>query len=364
VTTHALLPLTYDECRARFRQAASAAGHQVDAHPIDPRGPHGQELTIDVVSIGSDRPRRALTVLSGVHGVEGYLNAQLQTDLLGRLDPGSLPDDVAVVLVHAVNPWGMAWWRRQNESNVDLNRNWRRSSIEPQHNDAYDTLHAIACPHTPELPSVSELMVEAMAIVEERGLAWVRDAITLGQYRHPDGLHCGGTRTEASNEILAAVVEQRLHGVERSLAVDLHTGHGPRGAVTLLSDEHEGSDQDQFLRTHFGADRVMATVANPDADTGTKSGQIASGFGQLLAGAVHHATSVEFGTTSDDEQLAATYLESWVHHHGDRSNPHHAAAIWAYRCCFTPSDPEWETACLASGASLLDAAVDAVQTWA
>lgn len=363
MTATGQLPLTYDECRARFWHAAAAAGHRVTAHPIEARGPHGQELTVDVVAIGPDRPRRALTVLSGVHGVEGFVSSQLQVDLLGRLDPASLPADVAVVLVHAVNPWGMAWWRRQNEANVDLNRNWRRSASEPVHNDAYDVLHPLACPDTPELPSIEDLLVDALELVATHGMAWVRDGITVGQYRHPDGLHYGGLETEPSNLILETIVGEHLAGVERSLAIDLHTGHGPSGAITLLSDEPEGSAQDRFLRQHLGAERVMATVANPTASTGTKTGQIASGFAALLHGAIHHATTVEFGTAPDEEQLAATYVESWVYRHGDRGDPSHAAAIWAYRCCFTPPDPAWEATCLASGADLLDRAVEAVRSW-
>ncbi|MBX3284124.1 MAG: DUF2817 domain-containing protein, partial [Actinobacteria bacterium] len=338
-------------------------GARTEAHPIEARGPHGQDLTIDVAVVGATAPARALTVLSGVHGVEGFVNSQLQVDLLGRLASSPPPDDVAVVLVHAVNPWGMAWWRRQNESNVDLNRNWRRSEVEPVHNDPYDELHPLACPDTPDLPSVDDLLDRAMALVEERGLTWVRDAITVGQYRHPDGLHYGGARTEASNLVLEQVVIRHLRGVEHSLVLDLHTGHGPSGRITLLSDEPEGTPQDRFLRERFGTDRVLATVANPDATTATKSGQIGSGFADLLPGTVHHATSVEFGTVPDDAQLVATYLESWVARHGDRSDPDHLAAVWAYRDCFTPPDPAWEATCLLAGAALLDDAVAAVATW-
>ncbi|MCU0271242.1 MAG: M14 family metallopeptidase [Acidimicrobiales bacterium] len=362
------LPLTYDECRARFRRVASELRLPVWSHTIDPPGPSGQRLAIDAVRIGAARPRRALTVLSGVHGVEGFLGSALQCRLVqtvvGRAASGTLPDDVAVVVVHAVNPWGMAWWRRQNESNVDLNRNWRRDTLEPAHNEAYDELHPYACPDTAELPSVEALVVDALRLVDERGLAWVRDGITRGQYRHADGLHYGGERTEASNRFLEEVVTEHVGGVELALTLDLHTGHGPRGAVTLLSDQPPGSDQDGFLREHFGPDRVEATVDNPDATTGPKSGQIANGFRQLLGGAVAHATSVEFGTSADEEQLAATYLESWVHRHGDREDPVHADVVWAYRCCFTPDDPVWEATCLAAGADVLDRAVDAVAGWA
>ncbi|MEZ5145158.1 MAG: DUF2817 domain-containing protein [Acidimicrobiales bacterium] len=357
------LPLTYDECRARFRRAATEAGLEVRPHPIDATGPEGQVLTVDSLWFGATRPRRALTVMSGVHGVEGFVGSTLQCDLLGRLDRDALPDDVGVLLVHAVNPWGMAWWRRQNEHNVDLNRNWRRDELEPRHNDAYDELHAHACPESPTMPSVDELLVTAAALVEERGLVWVRDGITLGQYRHPTGLHFGGDRTEASTRIVQDLVTEHLVGVEKALTLDLHTGHGPRGAVTLLSDQPSGSPQDDLLRHHFGADRVEATTDNPDATTGTKSGQIANGFRQLLGDADYASSSVEFGTASDEEQLVATFLESWVHRCGDRSDPAQASVVWAYRSCFTPDDAEWERRCLTTGRDVLDRGVEAVASW-
>lgn len=359
----ASLPLTYLECRARFRRAASARGVTVDVYALDGHGPDGEELTIDVVHLGPRRPQRALTVLSGVHGVEGFVTSTIQTDLLERLDPKRLPEGVAVVLVHAVNPWGMAWWRRQNEHNVDLNRNWRRSDVEPQHNDAYDVIHPIACPDTPELPSVEALLERATAVVAERGLPWVRDAITVGQYRHPDGLHYGGARTEASNRALEEIVHEHLAGVDRSLVLDLHTGHGPSGAVTLLSDQPPGSAADELLRRAFPDVEVMATVDNAEATTGRKSGQIAAGMADLLPGAAHVATAVEFGTTPDEEQLVATYLESWVHRRGDRRIPAHAAAVWRYRCCFTPEDPAWADACRRHGARLIGQGVAALATW-
>ena len=352
------LPLTYDECRARFRRAATEAGLAVESQAIEDRGPDGQVLTVDAVRLGPQRPRRALTLLSGVHGVEGFAPSTLQADLLDRLDPARLPDDLGVLVVHAVNPWGMAWWRRQNEHNVDLNRNWRRSEVEPVHNDAYDELHHLACPDTPALPSVDDLLVDAMALVAEHGLEWVRDAITTGQYRHPDGLHYGGAETEPSNRIVQDLVARHLIGVEWALTLDLHTGHGPSGEITLLSDQPPGSPQDAVLAEVAGdVGRVEATTGNPAATTGVKSGQIGNGIGALLDGAEHHASSVELGTAPDEEQLAATYLESWVHRHGDRDDPEHAAVAWRYRCCFTPDDPGWEATVLAGGRRLLDRAV-------
>jgi predicted deacylase len=357
------LPLTYDECRARFRRSAVDCGLAHESHPIAARGPEGQELTIELVAIGPRHPRRAAVILSGVHGVEGFAASHAQCDLLERLAGRPLADATGVILVHAVNPWGMAWGRRQNESNVDLNRNWRRTDFEPLPNDAYDELHSLACPDTPEPPAVDDLLQVAGRFVTERGLEWVRNGLTGGQYRHPDGLHYGGAHTEASNRVLEDQVVPRLAGVEHLVVVDLHTGHGPFAALTLLSDASPGTDQDRFFAAHFPGIRVETSTGDPSATTGPKQGQIANGIRDHARahGANAWSTSVEVGTVPDTEQLVATYLEQWVHRCGDPAHPDHAAIKRRYRSCFTPDDEEWETAALDGFARVLDLAVAAVE---
>lgn len=355
------LPLTYDESRARFRRAAADAGLAVEAHPIAARGPFGQELTIDVAQLGAAAPRRALVVLSGVHGVEGFAPAEAQAELLLRHPELGLPDDVGVVLVHAVNPWGMAHGRRQNEANVDLNRNWRRDEVDPRHNAAYDELHHLACPDAEQLPTGEDLLATIGPVVAERGEAWIRAAITTGQYRHPDGLHYGGERTEASNQVLQAELPPRLASAEKVLVLDLHTGHGPRGEIVLLSAQPPGSDQDRFLRSAFGT--VEATEGDPSATATTKSGSIANGLGALVPRSECHAVVLEVGTAGDLEQLVATYQEQWVHRRGDLSDPAHQAARDRYRDCFTPDDPAWEAAARTGLRTHLDRALAAVCAW-
>lgn len=139
-------------------------------------------------------------MLSGVHGVEGFISSAMQCELLSRLPPDGHPAGVGVVVVHAVNPWGMAHGRRQNESNVDLNRNWGRDGGPPTHNDDYDEIHAIACPDTPSIPSVDDLLAQVGPVLDDHGLEWVRDAITRGQYRHPDGCTSGASTPRSRTE--------------------------------------------------------------------------------------------------------------------------------------------------------------------
>jgi hypothetical protein len=353
-------PLTYDECRERFRWTVSAAGLRSTAHPIAARGPHGQELTIDITMFGADRPARALVVLAGVHGDEGFSSSTLMCDAIDRwvrggADPG-LADDAAVLMIHGVNPWGMAYWRRQNESNVDLNRNWGRDELEAvPANPGYVELHDALVPGGDRPPSAESLFEVTRAKIDEHDEAWVKAAVSQGQYTHPDGLYFGGDRTEESNRLLAEIVADRLRGVAEALVVDLHTGHGPFGTYTLLSDVDEGGPADRWLRQVFDADRIECTTS-VDATTPPKFGQIASGLGRLHPGATWRRVTMELGTISDVRMIVNERAEHWVHLRGDRADPEHARIVWDHRCGSTPDDPEWERTARRHGVSVLDAA--------
>jgi predicted deacylase len=353
-------PLTYDECRERFRWTATLAGLPFDAHPIAARGRHGQELTIDVTSFGATSPRVALLVLAGVHGDEGFSSSTLMCDAIHRwvvdgADP-DLPDDAAVVMVHGVNPWGMDQWRRQNESNVDLNRNWGRDErTEVPANPGYDELHLYLVPGGSEPPTPESLLDRTRALIDEHGYQWVKSAVSEGQFDHPDGLYFGGDRTEESNVIVARVIAERLVGAQEVLVVDLHTGHGADGTYTLLSHVAPDHPDDAWLRQVFDADRIECTSAD-GATTGPKHGQIATGLASIVPGATWRTVTMELGTISDTRMILNERAEHWVHFHGDRSNPAHARIVWDHRCGSTPDDLDWERSAIAHGAAVLDAA--------
>ena len=349
--TTARIPSSYTAARDAFRATALHHEWVAAAHPIDARGPDAELLTVDVARHGPRHPRRALVVLSGVHGVEGFIGSALQCDLIGRSEP--LAQDDAVVLVHAVNPWGMAWLRRQNEHNVDLNRNWARDTTPPAPNDPYDELHALLCPTSLVLGDHDEFLARIGEYVGRRGIEWVSDAISAGQYTHADGMHFGGPRTEQSTSLLAQVVSHDLAGAESVLVVDLHTGHGKYGTCTILTGGPVGSRNHDFLAESFPHELLEAT-------SGLTPGRIAAGLGQLLPDGTFHSATVEFGTAGGTRQLLASREELWVQMHGDRRDPSHLAAVERYHRCFSPDDAAWEQGALEQGRSVLDAALAAV----
>lgn len=351
-------PLTYEECRARFRAAAAAAGADQHSYPIEAPGPAGEHLTVDVARLGAPDASRVLLVMSGTHGIEGFAGSMIQEDLLGsladRLEAGT------AALVHGVNPWGMAWWRRANESNVDLNRNWQSFTDDLPANAPYAEVHDLLCPDGPAVPDRDAFVRALSARSAERGLPWVRQAISGGQYSHPDGLYFGGAKREQSITILEQVTQAHLTTAEAILSIDLHTGHGAYGTYTLLSPAPLGSAADEWLRTRFDAGRIEATAANPDATSAPKVGQLAPGILRLAAPDRAWNVTLELGTRSETRMIVAERAEHWVHRFGDRDHPDHADAVWEHRVCSIPDDPEWERAGLAHGRTVLDAALKAL----
>ncbi len=74
---------------------------------------------------GNPLANRALVISSGLYGVEGLFGSAVQLALLERYLPDyRLPPDLAIVIIHILNPFGCAWYRRWNEDNIDLNRNF------------------------------------------------------------------------------------------------------------------------------------------------------------------------------------------------------------------------------------------------
>ena len=115
----------YFSARERFLTASSRLGLAHHALTIIAPSPNDERLTIDISIAGASKPKSAVVLTSGVHGVEGLFGSAVQSAFLEQLPlEWRPPHDAAVVLIHAVNPFGFAWRRRFNEDNVDLNRNF------------------------------------------------------------------------------------------------------------------------------------------------------------------------------------------------------------------------------------------------
>src|SRR5438105_731856 len=168
----------YFTARNRFREAAVRAGARMETLPIDAKGPAGENLGIDIAWFGPENPRGALLHSSGLHGVEGFAGSAIQLQLLNELP--NAPADTALIVVHILNPYGMAWLRRTNENNVDLNRNFLGDGKYTGASPAYGTLNSFLNPETP--PSTDFFTLRAAWLVLRYGMPALKVAVLSGQY--------------------------------------------------------------------------------------------------------------------------------------------------------------------------------------
>ena len=223
---------SYGEARERFRDLADHAGAELEALPLPERGPAGEALTIDLARLGDPAAPCRLIVQSGIHGVEAFAGAAIQLQLLRRRP--RLRDDVGVILIHVINPYGMAWLRRTNGHNVDLNRNCLRPGEQYQGAPSgYRELDSLINPPSP--PAPDGFLLRAAGRVCRYGLGTVK-AVASGQYEYPRGLFFGGRELQPEPLLLAAWLRRSVAGASRLLVLDLHTGLGPRGRMTLFPE--------------------------------------------------------------------------------------------------------------------------------
>ena len=314
-------PPDYFTARARFRQMAAKKGGRIDALQLDARGPGGEDLTIDIAWFGTEKPRRALLHSSGLHGVEGFAGSAIQLQLLENLPAPA--GDAAVVVVHVLNPFGMAWLRRVNENNVDLNRNYLDADAYHGAPAAYSKLDRFLNP--PSSPSFDFFSARAGGLILRHGMAALRQAVVGGQYEYPKGLFFGGNQLEQGLKKYRDWIHARLTGVEKLGAIDVHTGLGK-----------------------YGQDTLMEPLNGPPY-------AIRGGLPMIFAELQHTETTFvgqEFGTYGPLKVLHALREENRWHHHGAGTLAHPAKL--RLKQAFCPDDEKWRQAVLNRARELLD----------
>ena len=146
MTVKLFFPHHYGAARTGFIAAAEAAELGITSRLLGGiKAADGGPLFLDTAWAGRRDARRALLLISGTHGVEGYFGSGVQTGLLRQGLAAQVPQDCKLVLLHALNPYGFSFDRRANEANADINRNFV-DHAHPPANTEYDVLAEAAAP--------------------------------------------------------------------------------------------------------------------------------------------------------------------------------------------------------------------------
>lgn len=348
-----LLSPSYPVARAVFLAAAEAAGATVTSTPHPLRGPNDEPLAVDVADLGPADAETVVLVVSATHGVEGYCGSALQTHWLAH-HAGERPANIRIVHVHALNPYGMAWVRRVNEDNVDLNRNFVDWSQPAPANDDYDGIASLIVPAEWSEAEQQRTTLELLTLAEQWGFPRLQAVVSGGQYTDPTGVFYGGTGPVWSHRWLQRFGAEAFTAAQRVIVIDLHTGLGPWGVGELIASETKGQVHYERARSLWGDVRSML---DGDSVSAALAGDWMAAVGDLFPGVDVTPITIEFGTVDPVTVLQALRADAWLHAHGDPRGTDAPAVRAAVRAAFTDDDPAWITACWDRYVEVLGAAL-------
>lgn len=292
---------SYDEIRAHLQDLTGELGVDIFSYAID----EADGLYIDSFYLPSKAEKTNLIVLTtGVHGMEGYIGATMLDVFFREIYP-TLEDDTGVLVVANVNPYGMKYFRRYNENNVDLNRNFILDwdSFDLASNKEYPKVDTFLGP-TGKIGNglwheVGFYMSLAKTALTE-GADTVSDALLTGQYEYPQGVYYGGNGDEASTVHLKDVFSRCLDSdYENIVHIDLHSGYGPRYNMVIFNSVYETMNEAESVAA-FGYDHVIAYDSESFyATTGDTTDFFYRLADQKQAEAELYSTCFEFGTIGD-----------------------------------------------------------------
>jgi hypothetical protein len=343
---------SYAEARAKFRDAARAAGAALHAyeHPTA-TGPGGEALYLDVALLGPADAPRVLAACSGTHGIEGYSGSAAQSAFLASAP--RLARGCALAFFHANNPWGFAHRARVTEENVDLNRNFVDHAKPYPANRAYAELHPIVTPRNWDEDALAAAFRDLDAFRARVGEQAFSDAYNGGQYSHPDGLFFGGHRAQWANTAFRAAVRAHLGRARRVAMIDLHTGIGPSLGHVFLCFDSPGSAPYERARAWWG-ERAVNREGVTHKAVAKYQGLLIDAVRAMLPQSDTMAIVVEFGTRSREDMQRANMAGRWLRYEGPK-NPSLAARVHAdFIDAFYPRESRWRTAVLEQSRDILE----------
>lgn len=344
-------PATCLDSRLRFEKALMKVREKwPEAEWIPGETDAGGICAFDAISAQARfEPQHKLILSSGLHGIEGFVGSAVLALFVDEFMPLIDEDDTGLLMIHPINAAGMAALRRTNASNVDLNRNFLNSEDEfsSRCNPDYARIVKLINPHAKlrsKFLANTRFAAGLLASILVLGQARMQRALLLGQYRFPRGVYYGGDAFQPETVRFRRIVQAQTEGYAEVVFIDIHTGYGPRGRMTLVNSPLE-EEPPGLLETLFN----YAPVTSLGSDTFYQiSGDMLDHFYASFAedNRAFFATAFEFGTLGDSlpaqlRSMRAIVLENQMRQFGTTNE---RIAEWVVRefCeLFAPSDESW-----------------------
>jgi len=356
---------SYEEARSAFRAAIAALDGRLESAAIPGKGARGEALTIDWAVIGPANAPNTLLSISGVHGAEGHAGSAAQRAFAAVLDPAALGDDRNVLMIHALNPWGLSHGHRVDAGNVDLSRNFGDFDGPQRPNPDYARIHGTVCPDRWDDALLQRVATLFQSLTQELGAARALTAFTGGQFSHPEGLGFGGVRRSPSRRVFERIVEAELFACRRMAYLEWHTGFGDYGRPLVVAlDAPDSKTRGRMAR--WWADLQLQSEEQAFESGGTPdwSGLLLPGLRRMAPHIDIAGAPVEIGTVSNLEAFEAVMIDRWLRLGTEPEDAGLRARLRAkLRVAYDPPDPAWRTQVVEIGRSMHVAALQGLRVW-
>ena len=304
---------SYLEARQKFLDAAQAASLPVQSHHHPRPGRDGESLAMDVVREGPSDAKSLLVISSACHGVEGYCGSGVQVNALRNASwrQAAREAGVAVLYIHALNPYGFSHVRRVTHENVDINRNFHDYSQPLPVNTAYREVQPLLLPEV--WPPDAANATAVAKFIEERGMPAFQAAVSAGQHEFADGLFFGGRGPTWSNLTLRNVLREHGRSCQRMAWIDLHTGLGPSGVgerIFACAD-----DKAALARAKAWWGDGITSIYDGSSTSAYLTGLMWMAAYDECPQAEYTGIAMEYGTQPMDKVMHALRGDHWLHLH-------------------------------------------------
>jgi hypothetical protein len=215
-------------------------------------------------------------------------------------------DDMGILLIHGINPYGFKKNRRVTEKNIDLNRNCSMDRrLYDSVNKGYGRLNAWLNPKQKvNLTRFDHFFFPFnMAFkIARHSMATLRQAILQGQYQYKNGIYFGGKALEPSIKAITPLVKKISQNYEMVLGIDIHTGYGTNGKLYLfpspMTDERKKAQIESIFPQgpiDWGDEKNFYTV----------TGDFVTYLGQILPDKDSLTLAFEFGTLDTETAMGS-----------------------------------------------------------
>ena len=330
----------YHDARGKFLDASRAAGAVLDELRCPAPGPRGEALFADVAWHGPADAAAVLVTLSATHGAEGFCGSGVQVGWLRAGLQDELPEGVALMQIHAINPHGFAWLRRVTEDNVDLNRNFVDHARPYPRNAGYEALRDVLCPEEWNDAVIAETQAALDAYAEANGARALQSAVSSGQYGDAEGIFFGGNRDTWSRATLEGIFRDKLARAKRVAVIDYHTGLGPRGYGERICVHEPDSANLATARAWYEDD-----ITSPALGTSSSvelNGFNVTGMQASAPEAEMVVIALEYGTLPSPRVHLSLRADNWLHVHGEPDSTKGRAIKGQIRDAFYQDADDWK----------------------